>query len=247
MDSYRYNSPGQIRFGPGPLTKGVKYLLIVCCSIYIFLLLTYQIDNRWPSLVYRYLGLAPYRFWHGCFWQIFTYLFFHQISEVWHLAFNMLILWMFGVTLERDWGTREFLKFLAVTGIGAGFVSALVLYGSGRPIIGFSGALFGIYAAYLILYPNREVLIFAVFPMRIRTVVYIIIALEILMVLSPGSDKTVAHLTHFAGLGIGYFYLKPGFYKRYSERYYRWRLRRLRKKRGFSVVQDDDDDRPTLH
>ena len=51
-------------------------------------------------------------------WQLVTYLFLH--GGIWHLLFNMLTLWMFGSPLERDWGTRRFLKYYFICGIGAG-------------------------------------------------------------------------------------------------------------------------------
>ncbi len=244
MDYYRYQ-PRQIRFGPGPMTKAVKYIVIACCSIHILMLVLFKLNPELPFFIYRYLGLTPSLFWRGMLWQVFTYLFLHDLLDIWHLVFNMFIFWMFGVTLERDWGTRYFVKFVAVTGVGAGVVSALLLFGADYPIIGFSGVLFGVYAAYLVMYPDREV-IFFVFPMRMRTMVYIIIAFEVFRSLSPTASGSIAYLTHFAGLGIGYVYLRPRFYKKLRERYYRWKLKRLKRRRGFGVVKDDDDG-PTLH
>ncbi len=67
-------------------------------------------------------ALVPECVIHNLFvWQFVTYLFLH--GNPWHLIINMLVLWMFGVQLERDWGTRRFLKYYFVCGVGAGFAT----------------------------------------------------------------------------------------------------------------------------
>src|SRR4051794_3725209 len=86
-------------FGPGPWTPVIKALIIA--NVVAFL-------ATWiagPSFdVIGLLGLRPYAVIHGYIWQIATYLFLH--AGVWHLTFNMLALWMFGVDLERGWGSK---------------------------------------------------------------------------------------------------------------------------------------------
>src|SRR4029077_18880889 len=108
------------------------------------------------------LGLVPQffltRLW---IWQPATYMFLH--SGVFHILFNMLALWMFGTELERIWGTRYFLKFYFVTGIGAALLTVLFsmlpldvsrdLYRS--QIIGASGAIYGLLLAYALYFPDR--------------------------------------------------------------------------------------------
>src|SRR5829696_6682250 len=101
----------QYSFGPGPITTAVKWLIIANVVMFV------------ATLVYRpiiqYLGLTPElvveRQW---IWQLVTYLFLHG-SPV-HILLNMLGVWMFGVELERMWGTRQFVKYYAITGVGAG-------------------------------------------------------------------------------------------------------------------------------
>src|ERR671910_946416 len=99
-------------FGPGPVTYAVKILLAVNIGMYVV------------SLAYRpiveYLRLSPELVIEkGWLWQPVTYMFLHARSPS-HILFNMLILWMFGVELERMWKTRFFVKYYFVTGTGAG-------------------------------------------------------------------------------------------------------------------------------
>ena len=104
-------------------------------------------------------------------WQLVTYMFLH--GGVFHILFNMLALWMFGAELERIWGTRYFLKFYFVTGIGAARAdrarsrccrsrSREQLYGS--DIIGASGAIYGLLLAYALYFPDRPIYMYFVFP-----------------------------------------------------------------------------------
>ena len=98
-------------FGPGPITPAVKWLIIANVAMFLATLVYDPIMD--------YLGLSPElvveRQW---LWQLVTYLFLHGGAV--HILFNMLGIWMFGVELERLWGTRQFVKYYAITGIGAG-------------------------------------------------------------------------------------------------------------------------------
>ena len=100
-----------------------------------------------------------------------TYMFLHARAPT-HILFNMLILWMFGVELERMWRTKFFVRFYAITGVGAGLISigvSLLPFAATRAtydatIIGASGALYGLLLAFALYYPNRPILMFFFFP-----------------------------------------------------------------------------------
>ena len=99
----------------GFLPNGVKWLLIANTAVFV---LTSLLGPGFDPYV-RLVQLAPAAVVkHFAIWQLFTYLFLH--GGVWHLIFNMLTLWMFGTPLERDWGTRPFLKYYFICGVGAG-------------------------------------------------------------------------------------------------------------------------------
>ena len=139
-------------FGPGPLTPAVK--AIIYANIGVFVLAFFA-----PALTI-YLGLTPAAVFESLWvWQPATYLFVHR--EVFHILFNMLAVWMFGVELERMWGTRAFVRYYFLTGVGAGIttlVVSLLPYDFATAVyysvtIGASGAVYGLLLAYALYYP----------------------------------------------------------------------------------------------
>src|SRR5947207_12469898 len=113
----RPTSPSSFSFGPGPISTALKAIIGV--NVVMFLATMYA-----PSLQIQ-LGLVPMWVVHEYrLWQPVTYMFIH--AGLFHIIFNMLALWMFGTELERIWGTRFFLKFYFVTGIGAAAITILL-------------------------------------------------------------------------------------------------------------------------
>jgi membrane associated rhomboid family serine protease len=184
-------------------------------------------------------------------WQLGTYMFLH--AGLFHLLFNMLALWMFGTELERIWGTRYFLKFIGVTGVGAAVITVLFsllpfgfatsLYYSN--VIGFSGSIYGLLLAYALYFPHRPVLMYFLFPIPVKYFVMIIGAIAFYSSLAVSGG--VASATHLGGLIIGYLYLKSGRVDPLSEiryRYLKWKINRVRRKFDvYSGGRADDWDR----
>ena len=97
----------------GSLTPAVKGLLIANVAIFLFQLLSQSLAQ---VRIERLFGLVPYEVVHHLFlWQLATYMFLH--GGFWHIAFNMLVLWMLGTELESLWGTKRFLRFYLISGI----------------------------------------------------------------------------------------------------------------------------------
>src|SRR5690606_12189968 len=111
-------------------------------------------------------------------WQLATYMFLH--GGFMHILFNMFALWMFGGELERTWGTRPFVRFYLVCGIGAGITTVLATPGSVIPTIGASGAVYGILLAYGILFPDRIIYLYMILPIKAKYFVMIIGAITFL-------------------------------------------------------------------
>jgi len=227
----RYPSPyiSSYSFGPGGISTAVKYLIAANVGAFVL--------QFFFAPVTEYLGLHPAdvvgRFW---IWQLGTYMFLH--GGVFHIVFNMLALWMFGTELELRWGTRYFVKFYAVTGIGAGLLTVLFSLLPIAPaarlymanIIGASGAIFGLLIAYAIYFPERQI-IYLVFPIPSRVFVAIVGGIALLS--SFGDAGGVAAVTHLGGLAIGYVYLKSARIHPVAEikyRYLKWKINRVRKK-----------------
>jgi len=145
---------------PG-LTPMVKRLIIACAAVWGIQL----VAGSFGLELGVYLGVCPYYVIRGWLWQPFTYMFLHS-RDPFHLLFNMLMLWMFGGELERYWGSRAFLRYYLVCGIGAGLVTFLFnylvifryfdqeIYGY-VPVIGASGAIFGLFMAYGMIFAER--------------------------------------------------------------------------------------------
>lgn len=213
------------------MTPAVKILLWTNIGLWVFSLFV-------PAIVV-WLGLVPQLvIERHLVWQPVTYMFLHARTPT-HILFNMLILWMFGVELERMWGTKYFVKFYAVTGIGAGLITILVsllpyaatraTYGS--ITIGASGALYGLMLAWALYYPNRPILMFLLFPIPAKYFVAILGAIAFLTSLEGGS--TIAATTHLGGLLVGYLYLRGGrggLTADIKYRYLKWKMNRMRRK-----------------
>jgi len=154
-------------------------------------------------------------------WQLLTYGFLHDPSNIAHLLFNMLALVMFGAPLEYTWGDRRFLTYYLTCIVGAGLCQLLVgvFMGGGGPVLGASGGVFGLLLAYGMLFPNQRVmLLIPPIPMKARTLVIVYGAIELLMGFS-GWQPGVAHFAHLGGMLFGWLLInywrgKPPFGRR---------------------------------
>jgi len=242
----RYSSPyaSSLSFGPGPISTAIKALIGANVAVFVlqfFMAIVTDVLGLHPLFVLRY-------FW---VWQLATYMFLH--GGIFHIVFNMLALWMFGVELERLWGTRYFLKFYFVTGIGAGLITVLfsllpfafaqqVLRSN---VIGASGAIYGLLLAYAMYFPDRPIYMYFVFPIPAKVFVAIIGALAVLSLLSEAGG--VANATHLGGLIVAYLLLKSARIHPMAEvkyRYLKWKINRVRRKFDvYSGGRADDYDR----
>ncbi len=140
-------------------------------------------------------------------WQLVTYMFLH--GNFMHLLLNMFAVWMFGSEIERVWGQRTFLSYYFVTGIGGGITYTIFSWGSPIPLVGASGAVFGILLAYAILFPNRRILLYFLFPIKAKYFALIFGVLSLLSAAQPQSDG-IGHFAHLGGMLFGYLYLLWG-------------------------------------
>jgi rhomboid family protein len=218
-------------FGPGRLTPAIKALIWTNVIVFI---------GEWifPEIV-RFFGLAPAAvFGSGWIWQIVTYLFLH--ADPLHLLINMLTLWMFGVELERLWGTQAFVRYYFITGIGAGvstLVVSLLPYDFAIKMyyattVGASAAIYGLLLAYGVVFRDRPIYMWFLFPVPARWFVIITGALVLWASITDPTGGT-AHLAHLGGMLFGYVYLKSGRGGPWLDlkyRYTKWRMNRLRRR-----------------
>ncbi|MFP4162905.1 MAG: rhomboid family intramembrane serine protease [Chitinispirillaceae bacterium] len=162
-------------------------------------------------------------------WRTFTYMFLHDSNGIFHILFNMLVLWMFGAEMENLWGTKKFLIFYFICGVGAAFFSLFSLITAPFvPVIGASGAVLGVLTAYAYYYPHRQVLLFFVLPVNVRLLVIGYAVVSVLFSFQPGG--VVSHLTHLGGIVVAFAYLKlySKFEIRFQRLWYSWEERKRR-------------------
>lgn len=222
---------GSWRFGRA-FTPVVKYLIVINVGIFIFELLL-------PLNLAFYFGLSPFNFWRGFLWQPLTYLFLH--GGFFHLLINMFVLWMFGTTLESTWGSRRFLIFYMICGIGAGLLNAVVTPGTAIPTVGASGAIYGLLMAFGILFPEQIILVWGIFPVKARIFVIGLGVIELLTALST-TQSDIAHFAHLGGMLFGLLYMKWDGVKRLL---YAWQKEQKRK-HDLTVIWNRDREREKL-
>jgi membrane associated rhomboid family serine protease len=192
------------------LSQVLKSILLINMGVFILALIAQVSGSLILSSFLVQLFLIPEAF--AEVWRFLTYAFLH--THPLHFLFNMLILWMFGDEVSRIMGDKKFVGYYLGAAIFSGLF-AVPFYLSGLlgvnvHILGASGALFSVLYAYARYFPERIILIFFVFPMRIKYAIYIFAGLDLLMI---NSGDQIAHLVHLGGFvaGILYFqFTKPG-------------------------------------
>lgn len=167
-------------------------------------------------------------------WQPITYMFMH--ADMFHIFFNMFALFSFGPILEAHWGSKRFINFYLITGLGAlalqwavqafevyqiagspvndlGVINALAnptVFGIyGGPMVGASGAIFGLLVAFAVLYPNIEMYImFIPVPIKAKYIIPVYIVIELGLGVTKIAGDSVAHFAHLGGALIGYILVK---------------------------------------
>ena len=198
----------------------VKNLLIINVLMYLatITLTRFNIDLT------DVLGLHFFKASDFRVYQIITYMFMH--ANFGHLFFNMFALWMFGNTLENIWGSKRFLLFYMVCGIGAGLCQELVQYieyanslanyttvnvgGQIVPMsvylnmmntVGASGAIYGLLLAFGMMFPDSRIYLYFLFPIKAKWFVIGYAVIELITGLT-GADN-VAHFAHLGGMLFG--------------------------------------------
>jgi membrane associated rhomboid family serine protease len=238
------------QFGPGLMTPAVR--AIIYANVASFFLTFFA-----PDFFVHAFGLTPRDVLERLhLWQLGTYLFIHDPNGFMHVLFNMLAVWMFGVELERRWGTPAFVRFYLITGMGSGlatvlfalmpFTAAARMYGI--PTIGASGAVYGLILAWALIFPHRQILFMMIFPLPARVFAFILGAMSFLSA-AGGLNGSVAEATHLSGLLIAWLYLKGPTNLRLELKYRltKWRMERMRRRFGIHQGGKRDDWRTRIH
>jgi membrane associated rhomboid family serine protease len=204
------------------LTPAVKTIFLINVIVFLLLNILGSVSHDYLYLFTNLFAENPFfSVRHLFIWQFLTYMFI-QI-QIMHLVFNMLPLWFFAPALEERWGTAAFWKFYLTTGVGAGICHGVIALLTGielGPMIGASGAIFGVLLANAAYFPD-SIVIFLVFPMKMKHMVILLIVIIFMSTVS-GNEGNVSNLTHLSGLAIAYLYLSLR-YKDWDIRHWQWR------------------------
>lgn len=180
------------------LTPVVQWVAAVAVALYFL-----QVTVVQPSDVSAWLGYEPGRF-PARWWTPVTYTAVH--GGFWHLALNLLGLCMFGPRVERVWGTRAFAGLFAVAALGGWAGHVAVVRDGG--LIGASAAVLGVMVAYASRWPDDEVYLFGVIPMRIRWLIVGLVALNLANGLLDRGGVGVAYFGHLGGIAAGWLWVR---------------------------------------
>ena len=229
------------------LAKPVRVLLIANLVVFLLAFVVGGIMGLHLNLPGAgYGSLRDYITFFGAFfptspfevWRYFSYMFVHV--DFWHFLFNMLMLWMFGDEVAEWMGAKHFTGMYLFCGVFAAFFSVLMcVFGlTNNPIIGASGALMGIFVAYYRFFPERRLLLFFFFPMKIKYAMWVMVAIDVFM--APSGDG-IAHLAHLGGVVAGfiYMYLYEGGFRRLSGKV-KFRGPKVKVARGGKKSSDSD-------
>lgn len=177
----------------------IKWIIIISGVMLV-------LQQFYGDLLIHYLGLIPEQVLHHSWgWQLITYAFLH--GGLFHWLFNMFILWMFGRELEVRWGTAYFLRFFFVCSIGAALCVLALSPHSQIPTIGASGGIFGILAAFAMVFPEAVLYLYFVVPVKAWQAVLLFGFIEFFAGLQ-GGGMGMGRFAHLGGMATGYLYLK---------------------------------------
>jgi len=177
----------------------VKVLIVSNVALYA---LSWLVAGQFNHI----FGLVPARvLGERWVWQVFTYMFLH--GSLLHLLFNLLAIWMFGLPIESQWGSRQFLKFYLICGVGAALINVAMAPGSQVPVIGASGAIYGLLVAFAMMFPEAVVYLYAFFPVKAKHMAILFGVMEF-FASATNATPGVARFAHLGGMLVGYVYLR---------------------------------------
>lgn len=187
-------------FGPGygasALTPWVRRLLIANAAIFLLMWISGS-----AGFLVDWFAFRPTRILTRP-WGALTYMFLH--AGFWHVFINMLMLFFFGRPLERRWGSREFIKYYLLCGLG-GVALSFVFQSSS--IIGASAAVYGLMVAFAMTWPDAPIYIWGIFPVKAKWLAAFLFVVSTLSAFGGGGDG-IAHFAHLGGLVTGFVYLR---------------------------------------
>lgn len=192
-----------------PPTPVMKRILIINAVIFAAQVLLYvATQGRVNDLISRCLALSGDGIRAFFVWQLGTYMFLHDPLSIWHILLNSFFLWMFGRDVEHDLGPARFLRLYLTSGVLGGLLWLGFNFNAATPVLGASGAVWGVCIAYATLYPERIIRIFFIFAMKVKYWAIFAVVIELYHSLMTLGQGRVANLAHLGGMLFGFLYIK---------------------------------------
>ena len=199
----QYGGGPKVRLAMPALTPVVKWLLIINVAVFVASYMIRPLGNFlfiWFSVFPENMGTSLQ------IWRLITYQFLH--GGIHHILMNMLVLFFFGPMLEKHWGSNKFLTFYLICGAMGGVLFTLLVVGGALeavPLVGASGAIYGMLAAGAVLFPGMMIYLFGIFPMSMRALAILFAVLSLLRF--GASENAGGEAAHLAGMAAGVVYV----------------------------------------
>jgi len=183
--------------GPGAVSPFIKLMMITNIAIFM-------IQELFNLPLREFFGLTPDRFFSefpNLLFQPLTYMFLH--ADFWHVFFNMFVLWMFGTEIEFTWGKRSFAKFYILAGLSGAILTLIFQSELPVPVVGASAAIYGVLIAYWLMFPQRHVYLYFLFPIKVKWFIPAYMLLGFL-----AWSPNIAHFAHLGGAIFGLIFVK---------------------------------------
>jgi membrane associated rhomboid family serine protease len=236
---------------PTPIVKKLMIGLMAVWLIFSFLI--NFVEQQWAAELFRVLSLAPQEaLFEGKVWQILTYSLLHDLSSPSHVIFNLIGLLFLAPPLERRWGSKGFLQFAVFSALIAGAFSLLcgILapdFFGGR-VVGVSGVVMAVLAAFSFVMPNATILLFFVIPIQARWIVWLLLGIDAMMFLSSPKGSGLAFHTHVGGVLAAWLLVtgnwRPSLLK---DKFHLFTLTQKRRPPKLKIVKGGRDDRDLLN
>jgi membrane associated rhomboid family serine protease len=201
-----------VQFRMPPMTPMVKLLLIINVAVFGVSLIPGIGD-----FIFSFFSVLPNTAWRWVeVWRLVSYQFLH--SGIFHIFFNMLVLFFFGPMMERLWGSKRFIFFYLSCGAMGGVVYQLLVYTGFLmpeggldyvlPLVGASGAIYGLLAAGAILFPNLQVYVMGIFPLPFSVLAILMVIFSLFGLM--GGPNAGGEAAHLAGMAVGAAYVLGG-------------------------------------
>jgi membrane associated rhomboid family serine protease len=195
----------------------ISLCIVFCCTVvYLATATASQLGFASKQVIYQTFGLSFCGIVsHHLYYQFLTAPFFH--ANLPHLVFNMLAVWMLGPAIEKVLGKTRYILLCAFAGLCGSLGYFAFSSGTGTVMVGYSGVIYGILVAQAIFFPDEQMMIFGLFPMKMKQAVILFAAVELYLSIFP-EGGSIAHASHLFGALGAFIYLKgcqkvPGIYR----------------------------------